>query len=279
MVRLCLAEATFVQICICCGSFDALMQQVVTLRVERALRECLLRVKSCVKACRALKSHAGHHATVTFEKCKGVLSQRGRVHGAVCDAKGKDLYTLSGSMLSTVTATPRTRDAAAAVNGTVGESVVVFERPPDVAQAEAQFHMSQFAIALNDECGAPDAAPTDTRRRPDVRCLENAQYELATEEKVRLEDIQRTTAKELAAAGLEYTPRWFARSAAGGGHNSDRSVRKDGKESVWEWRDEYWQAKEAGKWQDVREIYVGGADPAELKALAASVHSGRGAKH
>jgi len=33
--------------------------------------------------------------------------------------------------------------------------------------------------------------PTDSRLRPDQRCLENGEYEMANEEKLRLEQRQR----------------------------------------------------------------------------------------
>jgi hypothetical protein len=40
-------------------------------------------------------------------------------------------------------------------------------------------------------------APTDSRRRPDQRALEEGNYELAKEEKLRLEDNQRKRRKQM----------------------------------------------------------------------------------
>jgi Oxysterol-binding protein len=197
--------------------------------------------------------HAGYSANMTFEKCKGDLAKRGRVHGTVSDPKGHTLFKLSGNMLTTVSVTPCTAAAAAAVDGSEGVASPAFVRPPDVPEVEAQFNMTQFAIGLNDIAGAASAAPTDTRHRPDVRLLENAQYERATSEKVRLEEKQRATARARAAESDEYVPCWFVRS---GGHASDQVVKKDADAPhVWQFNGDYWRSRESGAWQRSPDIY------------------------
>ena len=45
------------------------------------------------------------------------------------------------------------------------------------------YSLSQFAIELNEE--EEGVAPTDTRRRPDQRLMENAMWDEANDEKVR----------------------------------------------------------------------------------------------
>lgn len=52
-------------------------------------------------------------------------------------------------------------------------------------------------------------APTDTRRRPDQRALENGELKLAVFEKDRLENRQRTFRKFHEATKKVHEPRYF----------------------------------------------------------------------
>ena len=52
-------------------------------------------------------------------------------------------------------------------------------------------------------------APTDTRRRPDQSALENGDMKLATFEKDRLENRQRTFRKYHEAINKQHEPRYF----------------------------------------------------------------------
>jgi oxysterol-binding protein-related protein 1/2 len=204
-----------------------------------------------VCSCSSAFAVAGYGATMTFEKCKGDLAKRGRVHGAVTNARGALLYTLAGSMLDVVAATPHTQEAADAIGGAVGIATIAFERPPDAPEVEAQFNMTPFAIQLNDDADAAEAAPTDSRRRPDMRLLENAQFEAATREKVRLEEAQREANRRRVEASDMYAPRWFARSVEG-----DHFVKKHGLgEHVWQSNGEYWAAREQGEYGPLPDIY------------------------
>ena len=197
---------------------------------------------------------------MTFEKCKGNLEARGTLRGRVCDASGRALYTLSGSALATVHATPHTADAAAALDGAaVDEAAAVYTRPPDVPEAEAQYHFTRFAIALNDDLdpAAKGAAPTDSRLRTDMRLLERADYDAATEEKLRLEDRQRKAAARRKEAGTAYAPRWFAREGGPAEAGDKRPlVKGDGLQgNVWRWSGGYWAAREAADWRGVMDLY------------------------
>jgi hypothetical protein len=56
------------------------------------------------------------------------------------------------------------------------------------------YNLTQFAVQLNEpENGV---APTDTRNRPDQRLMEEAKWDEANAEKLRLEEKQRTTRKK-----------------------------------------------------------------------------------
>jgi len=102
------------------------------------------------------------------------------------------------------------------------------------------FNLTPFAITLNDlpDSLVPWVAPTDSRSRPDQRAMELGNYDLASTEKVRLEEKQREKKKkkeqELAK---EFTPRWFT-----------KKIEKDTGELYWEFNHEYWKERErAGK--------------------------------
>lgn len=202
---------------------------------------------------------AGCKAELQYERCKGNLDARGRIYGSVSDAHGAVQYDVSGSIMRSVSATPRTTAAAAALQAHEGGAVTVFERPKDVPDADKLFHLSRFAIALNDELDAARAARTDSRLRPDVRCLENAQYGLATEEKLRLEEKQRGAAKERAAAGSTFAPRWFERRDGRADDVAENMVKgRLDAQPTWQYNGKYWPARERQEWGDLPDIYSGG---------------------
>ncbi|CAG8732187.1 2909_t:CDS:2, partial [Racocetra fulgida] len=76
------------------------------------------------------------------------------------------------------------------------------------------FNLTQFAATLND---LPDSllnwiAPTDSRFRPDQRAMESGLYDLASSEKVRLEEKQRGKRKKRENGLLnDHEPSWFTR--------------------------------------------------------------------
>jgi len=65
-------------------------------------------------------------------------------------------------------------------------------------EAEKQFNFTSFALSLNaldEEMPRDRLAPTDCRLRPDQRALENADLDMASVEKHRLEEKQRAKRK------------------------------------------------------------------------------------
>lgn len=102
------------------------------------------------------------------------------------------------------------------------------------------FNLTQFAATLND---LPDGlenwiAPTDSRFRPDQRAMESGKYDLASSEKVRLEEKQREKRKKRENGLIkEFEARWFS-----------RDIEPDTGEKYWKFNSEYWKERErAGK--------------------------------
>ncbi|KAM6278363.1 oxysterol-binding protein-related protein 1 isoform 1-T4 [Spheniscus humboldti] len=89
-------------------------------------------------------------------------------------------------------------------------------RPPNSAQ---MYNFTSFAMALNELDKEMESVipKTDCRLRPDIRAMENGEIDLASEEKKRLEEKQRTARKNRSKSEEDWktshpssqTPRWF----------------------------------------------------------------------
>jgi len=64
-------------------------------------------------------------------------------------------------------------------------------------------------MMLNELDEAEELCPTDSRLRPDIRCLEQGKIDDAAEKKVYLEEKQRVTRKHMKKSKEEWLPRWF----------------------------------------------------------------------
>ncbi|KAG9301527.1 hypothetical protein G9A89_008379 [Geosiphon pyriformis] len=98
------------------------------------------------------------------------------------------------------------------------------------------FNLTPFALTLNDlpDSLKPWVAPTDSRMRPDQRAMENGNYDLASSEKTRLEEKQRSKRAAREQGEIEeWKPRWFK-----------RDVEPDTTEGYWLFNHEYWQERE-----------------------------------
>jgi hypothetical protein len=95
--------------------------------------------------------------------------------------------------------------------------------------AHIYYGFTRFAIELNEltEGSKEELPPTDTRFRPDQRCLENGLIEKAELEKHRIEERQRARRKKLESQGQHHEPMWF--------------VNKD---NEWLFNNNYWPKRE-----------------------------------
>ncbi|KAK3032517.1 hypothetical protein RJ639_036432 [Escallonia herrerae] len=109
-------------------------------------------------------------------------------------------------------------------------------KPP---QFPTRYNLSRFAITLNElTLGLKEKLPpTDSRLRPDQRCLENGEYEMANAEKLRLEQRQRQ-ARKMQERG--WKPRWFA---------------KDKGSDTYHYIGGYWEAREQRNWESCPDIF------------------------
>ncbi|SMN22919.1 similar to Saccharomyces cerevisiae YAR042W SWH1 Protein similar to mammalian oxysterol-binding protein [Maudiozyma saulgeensis] len=116
-------------------------------------------------------------------------------------------------------------------------------------QSGVPFNLTRYAIQLNDdnERLLQWTAPTDSRRRPDQRAMEEGRYDDAADEKYRLEEKQRAVRKQREQEDTElplWTPKWFT-----------RDVHPTTGDSYWHFTGEYWKNRETHSWEACDDIY------------------------
>lgn len=135
---------------------------------------------------------------------------------------GKDKDEIALDHKKTHTATEPTRD---------GSKFLVWKVNP---RPDAPFHLTPFAITLNapQKHLIPWLAPTDTRLRPDQRAMEDGQYDLAAEEKHRVEEKQRAARRTREEQNIQYKPLWFT-----------KETHPVTKKPYWKFHGDYWQQR------------------------------------
>lgn len=157
-----------------------------------------------------------------------------QVHGVVQDKNGKTLATLFGKWDESM----HFMNGDGSGKGKGSELQLLWKRskPP---KSPTRYNFSRFAITLNEL--TPDIKeklpPTDSRLRPDQRCLENGEYDMANAEKLRLEQRQRQ-ARTMQERG--WKPRWFAKDKGSG---------------TYRYIGGYWEAREKGSWESCPDIF------------------------
>ena len=122
---------------------------------------------------------------------------------------------------------------------------LLWQRRMPPAHFEKMYNFTELAIQLNEF--EADVAPTDSRRRPDQRLMEEAQWPEANQEKLRLEEKQRQARRqrESQSAGKDnYTPKWF---------KTEYDEFIDG--NMFKFTQEYWLCKEKQDWSRCDDIF------------------------
>lgn len=97
----------------------------------------------------------------------------------------------------------------------VPNSKVLWHVDPRPEDSEIYYNFSHFAMGLNEywpEKEHKNLCPSDCRHRPDIRALEEGDFDLATSEKQRLENKQRDYRKPYKNCKNEsdwWNPKWF----------------------------------------------------------------------
>ncbi|KAJ1979067.1 hypothetical protein H4R35_001651 [Dimargaris xerosporica] len=218
----------------------------------------------------------------TGETCRLTFKQsnwRGNnlyvIQGASKDPQGNEVWEIAGRWDQRLIARPAhqghsskplsANDLDAESHGdvkSIGDDTkskpVLLWRRETLPDPPLPYNLTRFAGTLNDlpDSLKPYLCPTDSRLRPDQRALEDGQFDLASDEKNRVEESQRARRREREAdpnAG-SWEPRWFS-----------RAIEPDTNEPFWQFNFEYWKEREkatqavqhgeAPEWKNVPRIF------------------------
>ncbi len=175
-----------------------------------------------------------------------------QVVGKVVDAKGVTRWSIGGRWNDKIYArlTPGYEAPLDDLTKYATEkALLVWEANP--RPSGIPFNVTPFVVTLNalPDSLKPYIPPTDSRLRPDQRAMEEGEYDLAADEKSRVEDGQRARRRAREAKGEEFRPRWFkkAKHPVSGGE-------------YWKFDNEYWDVREKvvegeAKWEGLEEIF------------------------
>ncbi|KAH2915358.1 hypothetical protein KXW73_004897 [Aspergillus fumigatus] len=169
-----------------------------------------------------------------------------QVTGKVVDRDGTPRWSIGGRWNDKIYAR-HTPGFEAQVSGQDPESAKTFlvwqshPRPSGIP-----FNLTPFVITLNalPEGLREHLPPTDTRLRPDQRAMEDGEYDLAANEKHRVEEKQRAKRREREAKGEEYRPQWFIRAKC-----------PITGEEYWAHNGKYWECRERHDWSASEDIF------------------------
>ncbi|KAL6909430.1 hypothetical protein ACP4OV_001711 [Aristida adscensionis] len=168
-----------------------------------------------------------------------------QVQGVVQDRSGRTVATLFGKWDESMHYVMGDCFGKGKGSENFSEAHLLWKRskPP---KFPTRYNLTRFAITLNELTPGlkEKLPPTDSRLRPDQRCLENGEYERANAEKLRLEQRQRQ-ARKMQESG--WKPRWFA---------------KDKVTDTYRYLGGYWESREKSSWDGCPDIF--GQVPNEL---------------
>lgn len=202
-----------------------------------------------------------------------------KVTGVVMDKDGKAHYVLSGTWDEKMEFSRVMQSSRGGENGTEGKQKTVYQtlkareiwrRNPLPEGAETMYYFTDLALTLNElEEGV---APTDSRRRPDQRLMEEGRWDEANSEKQRLEEKQRSVRREREREAASQRTSSQSEEAVDEDSLTDPSLKSpphDSYEANWFERGEdrvtgeqihiykggYWEAKDRGSWEGCLDIF------------------------
>lgn len=197
-----------------------------------------------------IRNHStGDVSRIRFHKASS--SEQGHVTGKVFDNKGILRCSIHGNYMKEISISP---DPSWMGKELYSDSQCLWKCPELPEDYEQQYCFSRFTIGLNELTPKLKDAlpPTDSRFRPDQRALEDGNLEMATPEKLRLEEKQRQARKKRKEQGQEWKCRWFQQRVLGA--SQVKSAADGDAEPTWIFNGQYWDARESRAWQDCPDI-------------------------
>ncbi|XP_076848387.1 oxysterol-binding protein 1 isoform X3 [Brachyhypopomus gauderio] len=200
-----------------------------------------------------------------------------KVTGVVTDKDGKAHYVLSGTWDEKMECSRVMQSSRGGEDGADGRQKTVYQtlKPRELWRknplpdgAETMYYFSALALTLNEP--EEGVAPTDSRRRPDQRLMEQGMWDEANGEKQRLEEKQRSVRREREREAVRLASTSEDVEDMEGPYEAHtKSVPQDNYKSMWFERQEdpmtgepthiykggYWEAKEQGHWDDCPDIF------------------------
>ncbi|KZV33047.1 oxysterol-binding protein-related protein 1C-like [Dorcoceras hygrometricum] len=161
-----------------------------------------------------------------------------QVNGIVQDKSGKTAATLFGKWDESMYYVYGDRSSRGRGLESMSEAHLLWKRSKP-SQFPTRYNLTRFAITMNEIMPGmkEKLPPTDSRLRPDQRCLEHGEYDMANAEKLRLEQRQRQ-ARKMQESG--WKPQWFA---------------KDRGTGTYRYLGGYWEARETGNWESCPDVF------------------------
>ncbi|RWR92833.1 oxysterol-binding protein-related protein 1C isoform X1 [Cinnamomum micranthum f. kanehirae] len=185
-----------------------------------------------------IQGNRGYSCKLKFKEQSIIDRNPHQVQGVVQDSNGRTVATLFGKWDESMHYVLGECSGKGKASETMSEAHLLWKRSKP-SQFPTRYNLTRFAITLNElTLGLKEnLPPTDSRLRPDQRCLENGQYEKANAEKLRLEQRQRQSRK-MQEQG--WKPRWFA---------------KDKASDTYRFLGGYWEARERHDWDSCPDIF------------------------
>ncbi|EYU23919.1 hypothetical protein ABFS82_14G314600 [Erythranthe guttata] len=185
-----------------------------------------------------IEGNHGYSCKLKFKEQSIIDRNPHQVQGIVQDKSGKTVATLFGKWDESMHFVHGDYSSKGKAHESTSEAHLLWKRskPPKFT---TRYNLTRFAITLNELIPGlkEKLPPTDSRLRPDQRCLENGEYEMANAEKLRLEQRQRQ-ARQMQERG--WKPQWFAK--------------EDGSDT-YRYIGGYWEAREQGNWEACPDIF------------------------
>nr|KYP40759.1 Oxysterol-binding protein 1 [Cajanus cajan] len=179
-----------------------------------------------------------HLCKIKFKEQSIIDRNPHQVNGVVEDKKGKTVATLFGKWDESLHYVIGGNSGKGKGSNPSSKPHLLWKRNP-APEHQTRYNLTQFAMTLNELTPGlkEKLPPTDSRLRPDQRCLENGQHEMANSEKLRLEQRQRQ-ARKMQEKGWKAS--WFA---------------KEKGSNTYRYAGGYWETREKGNWESCPDIF------------------------
>ncbi|XP_057295894.1 oxysterol-binding protein 1-like isoform X2 [Hydractinia symbiolongicarpus] len=208
------------------------------------------------------KCHLKYHAYSYFSR-----DAAKKVTGFVADVNNVTRYVLSGIWDQKVecgkviykephlggSKAPQGMPTSKSGNPQTLPAQLLWSKKALLAGAKQMYYFSEFTCSLNEM--EPDVCPTDSRLRPDIRKMEEQNFDEANRVKLQLEEKQRGVrrareqeaqmAVEAGRVYAGYKPTWFEYTED---EHSDLGI--------YVYKGGYWEAKEKQDWGNCPDIYL-----------------------